>query len=51
MIGILSVSSDENKVTLFTCESKYPDKIPYAASVHAGKGKLLEQLTYNCYDS
>ena len=35
--GILQVSTN-NAVTIFTCESKYPDKTPYAIAISRNKG-------------
>jgi len=36
--GILSVTTDKASVTTFTCESKYPNKSPYAVAIYKGKG-------------
>jgi len=35
--GILSVTTDDSNASIFTCESKYPDKTPFALSVHKDK--------------
>ena len=36
--GLVSVATDDMRVSTFTCESKYPEKIPYAVAVYKGKG-------------
>ena len=36
----MSVATDDMRVSTFTCESKYPEKIPYAVAVYKGKGCL-----------
>merc|ERR1712062_799752 len=35
--GLVSVASDDVRVSTFTCQSKYPDKTPYAVAVYKGK--------------
>ena len=37
--GLVSVASDDFRVSTFTCESKYPDRTPYAVAIYKGKGK------------
>ena len=46
--GILSVTTDKASVTTFTCESKYPNKSPYAVAIYKGKGNLKtnQLITY-----
>ena len=39
MKGLVSVASDDVRVSTFTCQSKYPDKTPYAVAVYKGKGR------------
>jgi len=36
--GLLSVTTSKEGVTTFTCESKYPNKTPYAVAIYQGKG-------------
>ena len=36
--GLLSLTTDKMGVTTFTCESKYPNKTPYAVAFYKGKG-------------
>jgi len=35
--GLVSVASDDFRVSTFTCESKYPEKTPYAVAIYKGK--------------
>ena len=47
--GLLSVSTDRGGVTTFTCESKYPNKTPYAVAIYKGKGKLIQTNNIICF--
>ena len=31
--------TDDLRVSTFSCESKYPDKTPYAVAIYKGKGE------------